>query len=102
DWAGPPAIHNRMQDLCLSPCLAAALARSASTPNQPDADAPSTPAADSRSQSRRETSSRNMVLPSPETQPRITRRTRIEEASEENRPARFVLVLLRVIRVIRG
>src|SRR5215469_15056015 len=52
-----------MQDLCLTPCRAAAAARSARSPNQPDTDAPSTPAADSLSQSRRVIRSCNMVCP---------------------------------------
>src|SRR5438552_358958 len=51
-----------MHDLCLTPSLAAALARSASSPNQPDTEAPSIPADDSFSQSRRVIDSRNMVM----------------------------------------
>src|SRR5438445_9601843 len=62
DCAGPPAIHRRMHDLCLVPWLAARAARSASSPNQPDADEPRTPAAESLSQSRRERLVGNIVV----------------------------------------
>src|SRR5438445_4809287 len=54
DWAGPPCIHRRMHDLCLVPWLAARAARSASSPNQPDVDPATTPAAASLSSSRRD------------------------------------------------
>src|SRR5262249_20657825 len=50
-WLGPPLIHSRMQERlrCGLPAVA-----SASAPSQPDVQVPSTPAAASRSQSRRE------------------------------------------------
>src|SRR5262245_27534556 len=54
DWAGPPAIQSRMHDLCLAPWLLTSAARLASTPNQPDTEVPSTPAAESRRTSRRD------------------------------------------------
>ena len=50
-WLGPPSIHSRMQDLCLTPDAAA---RAASTLSQPDIAAPPTPAADSFRKSRRD------------------------------------------------
>src|SRR5262245_22864559 len=49
-WLGPPFIHNRMHDRLRCGRGAAA---SASRPNQPDSEEPTTPAAVSRSQSRR-------------------------------------------------
>src|SRR5579875_1352379 len=49
-WLGPPFIHKRMQARLRSGLAAAAAARFSS---QPDIEAPSTPAADKRSHSRR-------------------------------------------------
>src|SRR5208283_3118100 len=60
DWAGPPCIHSRMQDLCLVPWLAALAALLARTSNHPEVETPSAPAAVSFSKSRRESCSRNM------------------------------------------
>src|SRR5437762_2328710 len=48
---GPPFIHSRMHDFLRAGAAAAAPARFS---NQPQNDEPSTPAADSRSQSRRD------------------------------------------------
>src|SRR5947209_19314757 len=50
-WLGPPSIHSRMHDLVLSFAWAARVAR---TLSQPDIEAPSTPAADSLTKSRRD------------------------------------------------
>src|SRR5947209_1480322 len=55
---GPPFIHRRMHERLREGSPAAALA---SEPNQPDIDAPTTPAEDSFSHSRRDRDSRFMV-----------------------------------------
>src|SRR5689334_10591190 len=55
DCAGPPAIHNKMHDLCFAPSSADSLARAVSTLNHGATQPPKTPAAESRNASRRET-----------------------------------------------
>src|SRR5204863_9435492 len=59
-WLGPPLIHSRMQERLRCGFLAAS---AASTFSQPDAEGPTTPAAASLSQSRREIWSRSMESP---------------------------------------
>src|SRR5437016_4237997 len=59
-WLGPPAIHSKMHDLCLTPSLATS---AANTSSQPDIDVRAAPAAVNLSKSRRESSAiRELVM----------------------------------------
>src|SRR3954447_14605771 len=64
-WLGPPAIHSKMHDLCLTPDPAASAAMRCS---QPDMDVRAAPAAENRRKSRRDSSAvrdRDMSGPPP-------------------------------------
>src|SRR5271156_3735745 len=57
--AGPPFIHNKMQERLRSGSLAAATARRS---NQPDEEQPSAPAADKRNHSRRDSCNEDRAM----------------------------------------
>src|SRR5262249_20244569 len=50
-WLGPPSIHSKMHDLCLTPVPAACAAIKS---NQPDTEVRAAPAAENRRKSRRD------------------------------------------------